>query len=71
MTTFLMSPPVRATLRWQAGATLGVAAGAGMLAGMDGAVSALLGGLITVLAGIAFAGVVSLPSASFSHTLEP
>ncbi len=62
MTTFLMSPPVRATLRWQAGATVGVAVVAGLLAGMDGAVSALLGGFITVLAGIAFAGVVSIKS---------
>ncbi len=60
MTTYLMSPPVRATLRWQAGATLGVAVVAGLLAGMDGAVSALLGGLVTVIAGIAFAVVVTL-----------
>lgn len=60
MTTYLMSPPIRATLRWQAGATLGVAVVAGLLAGTDGAVSALLGGLVTVIAGIAFAVVVTL-----------
>ena len=47
-------------LRWQAGATLGVALVAGVLAGIDGAISAALGGLITVLAGIAFAVVVSI-----------
>ena len=63
MTTYLMSPPVRATLRWQAGATLGVALVAGAWAGMDGAISALLGGLITVIAGIAFAVVVSINKA--------
>ena len=60
MTPYLTSPPVRATLRWQAGATLGVALVAGALAGIDGAISAALGGLITVLAGIAFAVVVSI-----------
>ena len=53
-------PPVRATLRWQAGATLGVALVAGVWVGIDGAISAVLGGLITVIAGIAFAVVVSI-----------
>lgn len=60
MTTYLMSTPVRATLRWQAGATLGVALVAGVWVGVDGAISAVLGGLITVIAGIAFAIVVSI-----------
>src|SRR5450759_2808277 len=60
MTTYLMSTPVRATLRWQAGATLGVALVAGVWVGIDGAISAVLGGLITVIAGIAFAIVVSI-----------
>jgi len=60
MTTYLMSAPVRAMLRWQAGATLGVALAAGLWAGVDGAISAVLGGLITVIAGVAFAVVVSL-----------
>lgn len=60
MTTYLMSAPVRATLRWQAGATLGVALVAGVLGGIDGAISAVLGGLITVIAGVAFAIVVSI-----------
>jgi ATP synthase protein I len=60
MTTYLMSAPVRATLRWQAGATLGVALVAGVWGGIDGAISAVLGGLITVIAGIAFAIVVSI-----------
>lgn len=60
MTPYLTSPPVRATLRWQAGATLAVALVAALWVGVDGAVSAVLGGVITVVAGIAFAGVVSL-----------
>jgi F0F1-type ATP synthase assembly protein I len=47
-------------LRWQAGATLGVALVAGLWVGIDGAISAALGGMITVLAGIAFAVVVSI-----------
>ena len=60
MTTYLTSPPVRATLCWQAGATLSVALAAGAWVGVDGAISAVLGGLITILAGIAFAIVVSI-----------
>ena len=60
MTTYLTSPPVRATLFWQAGATAGVALVAGVWVGVDGAISAVLGGLITILAGIAFAIVVTL-----------
>jgi ATP synthase protein I len=60
MTPYLTSPPVRATLRWQAGATLVVALVAGVWGGIDGAISAALGGLITVIAGIAFAIVVSI-----------
>ena len=60
MTTYLMSAPVRATLRWQAGATLGVAVVAGIWVGVAGAVSAVLGGLVTIIAGIAFAVVVSI-----------
>ncbi len=63
MTPYLTSRPVRATLRWQAGATLGVALVAGLWVGIDGAISAALGGLITVLAGIAFAAVVSIKDA--------
>lgn len=60
MTTYLMSSPVRAMLRWQAGATLGVALVAGAWVGVAGAISAALGGLVTVIAGIAFAVVVSV-----------
>src|SRR6188474_1479054 len=60
MTTFLTSPPVRAVLYWQSGATLIVALVAAIWTGLDGAASAVLGGLVTVLAGIAYAGVISI-----------
>ena len=60
MTTYLTSPPVRATLFWQAAATLGVALVAGAWVGIEGAVSAVLGGLITIVASLAFAVVVSI-----------
>ena len=60
MTTFLTSSPVRAVLYWQAGATLVVALIAAIWAGVDGAVSAAFGGLVTVLAGVAYAAVISV-----------
>ncbi|HSQ80598.1 MAG TPA: ATP synthase subunit I [Casimicrobiaceae bacterium] len=60
-----MSPPLslrplRTALVWQAGATLVIAALAGALAGVNGALSALLGGLINVSAGVVYAFVVRL-----------
>jgi hypothetical protein len=58
MTTFLMSPPVRATLRWQAGATLGVAVVAGPLAEWMARFRRCSEGFHRAC-GIAFAGVVA------------
>lgn len=60
-----MSPPLslrplRTALVWQAGATLVIAAIAGAMAGVNGALSALLGGLINVSAGVVYAFVVRL-----------
>jgi len=52
--------PLRTALVWQAGATLVIAAIAGALAGVNGALSALLGGLINVSAGVVYAFVVRL-----------
>ena len=60
MANFLTSAPVRATLRWQAIATLVIAVIAGLWVGSDGAISAALGGSITVVAGIAYATVISV-----------
>ena len=60
-----MSPPfslrpLRTALVWQAGATLVIAAIAGALARVNGALSALLGGLINVSAGVVYAFVARL-----------
>jgi ATP synthase protein I len=52
--------PLRTALVWQAGATLVIAAIAGAMAGVNGALSALLGGLINVSAGVVYAFVVRL-----------
>ena len=60
MTTYLTSQPVRVTLLTQAGATLVVALVAAVWAGTDGAASAALGGLVTVLAGVAYAAVITI-----------
>jgi ATP synthase protein I len=55
----LKSKPVQAVLRWQIYVTVAVAFFASFWAGGHGAVSALLGGLINLNAGIVFAFVVS------------
>jgi ATP synthase protein I len=52
--------PLRTALVWQAGATLVIAVIAGAIAGVNGALSALLGGLINVSAGVVHAFVVRL-----------
>jgi ATP synthase protein I len=71
MTPYLTTPPVRVTLYWQAGATLLGALVAGIWLGIDSAISALLGGLVIVLSGIAYAGVISVSnSPSVATTLR-
>jgi ATP synthase protein I len=69
----LKTKPIRTVLRWQAIATLAVAAIAGVMAGWHGALSALLGGFINVAAGFVYAlllglglGTVGIPSAGTS-----
>lgn len=52
--------PLRTALVWQAVATLVIAAVAGIYAGPDGALSALLGGVINVSAGVVHAVVARL-----------
>lgn len=56
----LRSKPIRAALRWQVVATSVLTLFAGVMAGPHGALSALMGGSVTILAGIAFALVASL-----------
>jgi ATP synthase protein I len=60
MANFLSSAPVRITLRWQVIATLVIAIIAWFWVGIDGAISAALGGSITVVAGMAYAIVITV-----------
>ena len=53
------SKPLRTVLRWQCYSTAVMALGAGMLAGMHGAFSAVLGGFVSWAAGLVFALMVS------------
>jgi len=50
----LGSRPIRTVLRWQLYATLGLGLAFGLYSGLHGAVSAALGGLVTILAGSVF-----------------
>ena len=56
----LKTKPIRTVLKWQIIATGAVAAIAGMRAGGDGVVSAGLGGLVNVSAGVVYAFVLGL-----------
>ncbi|MEO7725788.1 MAG: ATP synthase subunit I [Burkholderiales bacterium] len=53
------SKPLRTVLGWQLYATAVVAVGAGLAFGVHGAVSAVLGGLVSWAAGLVFALLVS------------
>jgi ATP synthase protein I len=53
------SKPLRTVLRWQLYATVVCALGAGVVTGMHGAFSALLGGFISWAAGLVFALLAS------------
>jgi ATP synthase protein I len=52
--------PIRTVLRWQLVATLALTLIAGLLTGIHGAISATLGGLVSIAPGLVFAAVVSL-----------
>jgi ATP synthase protein I len=54
----LSTRPYRAVLKWQALATIGLALVAGLWAGVHGALSALLGGLVNMSAVVVYAVVV-------------
>lgn len=58
-----LSKPIRTVLRWQVMATTGLTLVAGLMAGADGALSAALGGLVNICAGLGFAVVASLGKA--------
>jgi ATP synthase protein I len=55
----ISSKPIRTVLRWQVYATVVIALGAGFFAGLHGAISAILGGVINQLADLAYALLVS------------
>jgi ATP synthase protein I len=64
------SKAIRTVLQWQLIATSVMTVVLGVLAGVHGAVSALLGGLVSICAGLAFSVVVSLSkSDSLTGTL--
>jgi ATP synthase protein I len=56
----LQSKAIRTVLRWQLLATAALAAIAGLMAGRHGAWSAVLGGLVSFLPGLAFAWIAGL-----------
>jgi ATP synthase protein I len=55
----LRSQAIRTVLRWQAVVTLALAAISAVAAGRHGALSAALGGLVSIAAGFGFAAVAS------------
>jgi ATP synthase protein I len=57
----LSKKPYVAVLKWQALVTGGLAVVAGLWAGGHGALSALLGGLVNITAGVVYAVVVLMP----------
>jgi ATP synthase protein I len=56
----LKTKPIRTVLRWQLIATAAVAAVAGVWVGWQGVLSAALGGLVNVSAGVAYALLLGL-----------
>ena len=54
-----LSKPVYTVLRWQLAASALLALAAGWLAGLHGAISAVAGGLVSIIAGLAAAFVAS------------
>jgi ATP synthase protein I len=56
----LTTKPVRTVLKWQVIATAVIAAVAGSLAGAHGAVSAMLGGLVNLAAGVVYAWLLGV-----------
>ena len=59
MTFSIPSKPFRTVLRWQVYVTVVLALVSGVWAGIHGAVSAALGGLVSCIAGLVFALMVS------------
>ena len=60
MTPPLKSKPIRTVLRWQALATIAIAAVAGLWGGPHAALSAVLGGLVTLSSTVVYAFVLGI-----------
>lgn len=60
----MLSRPIRTVLQWQILATVMLAILAGVLDGMHGAISAALGGLVSIVAGAASGLVATLGKAN-------
>ena len=60
MTPPLKSRPIRTVLRWQALATIAIAAVAGLWAGPHAALSAALGGLVTLSSTVVYAFMLGI-----------
>ena len=56
----LSTAPIRNVLKWQALATLAIAVIGGLWAGVHGALSAVLGGIVNISACVVFALVVAM-----------
>ena len=56
----LKTKPIRTVLKWQLFATAAVAAIAGVWVGEQGMISGLLGGLVNIVAGVAYAFLLGL-----------
>ena len=66
----LSTKPYVAVLKWQALVTAGVAVAAGLAVGVHGALSAALGGVVNITAGVVYAVVVFMGKrASAQHTV--
>ena len=56
----LKTKPIRTVLKWQLAATAAIAVIAGVWAGQQGMISAVLGGLVNVAAGVVYAFLLGL-----------
>jgi ATP synthase protein I len=63
----LSTKPIRRVLRWQAAATVVIAAIAGLLAGPHAALSAVLGGVVNITSVVVYAVVLWLSMRSISN----
>ena len=66
----LSTKPIRRVLKWQAGATVAIAAVAGAWLGWHGALSAVLGGVVNITAVVVYAVVMGLSMRGISNPVS-